>query len=512
MRPARAPRARPADFAAASGTLTFTPGATTRTVPIALVTDALDEPAETFTIGLSSPSGATIADGSGTGTISDDDTAPGLSVADASVSEGTGAAGTASVVVTLSAPSGQSVAVTYATTNGTAAAPGDFSAVSGTLTFTPGVTTQTIAVPIVADALVEASETFGVQLSAPVNATIADGSATVLIVDDDSGGGGGPVTLTLAVGSADSDANEVSGALQSGSTMWVGNEAATGSIAAARFAGVAIPRGATVTSAHLEVRAAATNWNRIAFEYAAEASGQSAPFGPGALPSQRPLSAARVNHLTDAQWVSGTWYTLDEIAPIVQEVVNRADWTVGQCPLDPDARHRLRLGPQVRARLRGRSGFGRPAGGHLYRRRADAAGAVHQRRHRHRGHRRGEVWRTSPSACRPARPRRSPIGFATADGTATAPADYTAGSGTLTFARRGRPRQTVSVPIVTDSPVEPNETFSRGVDQPDQCDPCRRHRRRRRLSTTTRWSSRRSSSPTRPVTEGTGGPGPRPSP
>ena len=181
----------PADFAAASGTLTFTPGATTRTVPIALVTDALDEPAETFTIALSSPAGATIADGSGTGTISDDDPAPGLSVADASVSEGTGAAGTASVVVTLSAPSGQSVAVTYATTNGTAVAPGDFSAVSGTLTFAPGVTTQTIAVPIVADALVEASETFGVQLSTPVNATIADGSATVSIVDDDSGGGGG---------------------------------------------------------------------------------------------------------------------------------------------------------------------------------------------------------------------------------------------------------------------------------------------------------------------------------
>ena len=138
-----------------------------------------------------------------------------------------------------------------------------------------------------------------------------------------------PITLTLAVGSADSDANEVAGALQSGSTMWIGNEAATGSIAAARFAGVTIPRGATVTSAHLEVRAAATNWNRIAFEYQAEASGQSAPFGPGALPSQRPLSAARVNHLTDAQWVSGTWYTLDEVAPIVQEIVNRADWGPG---------------------------------------------------------------------------------------------------------------------------------------------------------------------------------------
>ena len=129
--------------------------------------------------------------------------------------------------------------------------------------------------------MVEAIETFGVPFSAPVNATIADGSATVSIVDDDSGGGGGPVTLTLAVGSGDSDANEVSGALQSGSTMWIGNEAATGSIAAARFAGVAIPRGATVTSAHLEVRAAATNWNRIAFEYAAEAAGQSAALRTG---------------------------------------------------------------------------------------------------------------------------------------------------------------------------------------------------------------------------------------
>jgi type IV pilus assembly protein PilY1 len=141
------------------------------------------------------------------------------------------------------------------------------------------------------------------------------------------------VTLTLAVGSGDSDANELSGTLQSGSTMWIGNEAAIGSIAAARFDGVAIPRGAIVTSAHLEVRSAVTNWTRTAFEYAAEASGQSAPFGPGALPSQRPLSAPRVNHLTDAQWVSGTWYTLEEIAPIVQEVVNRADWASGNALL-----------------------------------------------------------------------------------------------------------------------------------------------------------------------------------
>ena len=406
---------------------------------------------------------------------------PSLSVNDVSAIEGTGGAATITFTVSLSSPASSTVSVGYATSAGTAATPADFTAASGTLTFTPGATTRTVPIALVTDALDEPAETLTLTLFSPAGATIADGSGTGTINDDDSGGGGGgggggTVTLTLAVGSGDSDANEMSGALQSGSTMWIGNEAATGSIAAARFAGVTIPRGATVTSAHLEVRAAATNWNRIAFEYATEASGQSAPFGPGALPSQRPLSSARVNHLTDAQWVSGTWYTLEEIAPIVQEVVNRADWASGHAlsilmrgtgiAWGRKFTHAYEGDPASAARLV----VGYAGGGPTLPALSISDVTVTEGT----GGARSANFTVSLSAS-PA--QTVTVGFATANGTAIAPADYTAGSGTLTFG------------VGDDHPngvgANRDRRFGRadrdvlsGADQPDQCDPCRRHRRR----------------------------------
>ena len=55
----------------------------------------------------------------------------------------------------------------YATANGTATAGSDYTATSGTLTFNPGVTSQTISVPIINDTAVEGNETFTVTLSDP---------------------------------------------------------------------------------------------------------------------------------------------------------------------------------------------------------------------------------------------------------------------------------------------------------------------------------------------------------
>ena len=64
----------PADYtAAAPATLTFAPGETTKTVAVTIKGDALDEPAETFKLLLSSPANATVAAGAGTCTITDDD-------------------------------------------------------------------------------------------------------------------------------------------------------------------------------------------------------------------------------------------------------------------------------------------------------------------------------------------------------------------------------------------------------------------------------------------------------
>lgn len=63
------------DYIAGSGTLTFAPGETIGTVPINVLGDTAVEGDETFTLGLSQPQGATIANPSATATIRNDDSA-----------------------------------------------------------------------------------------------------------------------------------------------------------------------------------------------------------------------------------------------------------------------------------------------------------------------------------------------------------------------------------------------------------------------------------------------------
>ena len=78
---------------------------------------------------------------------------PSLSIGNVTVTEGQQRHHDATFTVTLSAASGQTVTVDYATANGTAVAPGDYAAGSGTLTFNPGVTTQTLNVAVIGDTL-----------------------------------------------------------------------------------------------------------------------------------------------------------------------------------------------------------------------------------------------------------------------------------------------------------------------------------------------------------------------
>ncbi len=84
-------------------------------------------------------------------------------------------------VVTLSAASSATTTVSYTTVSGSATSPGVFTAESGTLTFAPGVTSQTINVPIVATNLTT-NESFTVQLSSPTNATLNTATATGTIL------------------------------------------------------------------------------------------------------------------------------------------------------------------------------------------------------------------------------------------------------------------------------------------------------------------------------------------
>src|SRR5581483_10018679 len=66
----------PSDYANTSGTLSFAAGTTTKTLSVTVKGDTTVEPNETATVNLGTPTGATVARGSGTLTILDDDSAP----------------------------------------------------------------------------------------------------------------------------------------------------------------------------------------------------------------------------------------------------------------------------------------------------------------------------------------------------------------------------------------------------------------------------------------------------
>ena len=174
------------DYLPVSGTGSFPAGATSQTVSVAIVGDVADEPNEDFALNLSSPVNATIADGTGTATIVDNDPPPSMFVSDCAVVEGNAGPTPCAFTVSLSAPSGFTASVSYATANGTATAGNDYTAASGTLSFAPGTTSQALPIDVLGDTTVEADETFLLNLSAPTNATLADNQGIATIGDDDA--------------------------------------------------------------------------------------------------------------------------------------------------------------------------------------------------------------------------------------------------------------------------------------------------------------------------------------
>jgi hypothetical protein len=110
---------------------------------------------------------------------------PTLSIADAVVTEGDSGTTPLSFAVTLSGPSTKPVTVSYATANGSATTPADYQGASGTLTFSPGDTAETVSVPVRGDKDNEPDETFSVTLSTPSNAVLGRVQAFGTIVDDE---------------------------------------------------------------------------------------------------------------------------------------------------------------------------------------------------------------------------------------------------------------------------------------------------------------------------------------
>jgi hypothetical protein len=175
------------DYQSASGTMTFPAGQTSGDVSVDVVGDAKYENNESFTVTLSAPAGATLGDAVATGTITNDDAMPTLSVDDVSHLEGNGGTTLFRFTVSLSMPSGLPASADFATADGTATvAGGDYQATTGSLLFAAGTTSRTLGVLVNGDATQEPDETFTVALSNPTSATLAPAPGTGTIRNDDA--------------------------------------------------------------------------------------------------------------------------------------------------------------------------------------------------------------------------------------------------------------------------------------------------------------------------------------
>ena len=168
------------DYTAASGTLTFDAGTTSKTISVSIADDETDESDETFTLTLSNAAGADLGTSTATGTITNRavvvETTPTLSIAGGNGTEGDDSSIT--FTVTLDEAASGSVTVDYATSDGTAEAGDDYTATSGTLTFNAGTTSKTISVSIENDVENESDETFTVTLSNASGADLGTSTAT----------------------------------------------------------------------------------------------------------------------------------------------------------------------------------------------------------------------------------------------------------------------------------------------------------------------------------------------
>jgi alpha-tubulin suppressor-like RCC1 family protein len=178
------------DYTAVSATLTWNPGdALSKNVSIPVSGDTRKEGVERFRIDLTTFANVVPADASASFTILDDDGSFYVSVNDAAVTEGNTGTVLAQFAVTLSTavPAGQSVSVQVATADGTAGAGTDYTALSTSVTWVSGTSlTQYVKITVAGDTLVEPTETFALNLSAPTGPTvISDAAAVATIANDD---------------------------------------------------------------------------------------------------------------------------------------------------------------------------------------------------------------------------------------------------------------------------------------------------------------------------------------
>ncbi len=214
------------NYIATSGSLTFAPGDTSKTISVPIIDEGSVDPTLQFTVTLSDANGTGFVGGQSTATVNilDNDAntfrfrSPTYTVGER------GGSVTLTVDVQRSGDTTQETSVDYVTTDGSAQAGAKYTRTAGRLTFGANVNSQTITVPILDEPFIEGSTTFNVVLSNPLPAKSENGNAAsrlgspsaavVTIVDDDArtfqftssnylvANSSGSVTLTVTFGRA----------------------------------------------------------------------------------------------------------------------------------------------------------------------------------------------------------------------------------------------------------------------------------------------------------------------
>ncbi|OEK02996.1 hypothetical protein BFP97_16345 [Roseivirga sp. 4D4] len=215
----------------------------TQTFTVTPLGDSNPEGNETIQINQSNLAGTTLAvdiSAMGTVTILDDDAVQ-FSIDDPSITEGDDGAATLSYTVSLNTAAPETVSVDVSTSDGTATAGSDYTALgTTTLTFTPGQTSKTVEVSITGDEILEGNETVNVNLT---NATglsvIVDAEGVGTITNDDEAS----VTIADASGNEDDGTITVTAtldnAVQGGFTVDVGTADGTATLADSDYTAIA---------------------------------------------------------------------------------------------------------------------------------------------------------------------------------------------------------------------------------------------------------------------------------
>lgn len=379
-------------------TITFTPGGSlTQTVTVAITGDTRVEANETFNVNLSniqaSSRNVTISDGTGLGTITNNDSAT-ISVADVQVVEGN--SGTTNLVYTLTMSNAVDTAVTVqaSTADGTATAGSDYTAITNqTVTFNAGSTTATVTVLVNGDTVVEPNELLSLNLS-NVSAggrtvTISDGSATGTITNDDTS------TTALSIGDVELVEGN-NGTTNMVFTVTLVNPPATGDVTVQFTTG-----GGTAT--------AGTDYTTTT--------------GTLTFPQGTTTRTISVPIVGDTMFEPNETFNVT-LSNSTNAVISDPT-AVGTITNDDTTTASLSIGPA--SLIEGNNGTTNMT---------------------------FTVTLTNPAAT-----GDTTVNFATSNGTATAGTDYTATNGTLTFAQ-GQTTRTFTVPITGDTTVEPDETFT----------------------------------------------------